>query len=193
VRAYDLIRALGRSGNPTPLGTAFAEYGRISKTQHLLAVCDPDDDAYRRGINAQQNQTESRHRLARKLFFGQRGELRQRYQEGMEDQLGALGLVLNACVLWTTTYLDAAIRQLREQGYPVRDEDAVRLSPSGTPSAPSTPPPAMAPCGRRWLFEPCVLRLGDAVQQRHCGQHDQCRQGQPAQHGHVVAEVGVGR
>ena len=85
VRAYDLIRALGRSGNPTPLGQAFAEYGRISKTQHLLAVCDPDDDSYRRGINAQQNQTESRHRLARKLFFGQRGELRQRYQEGMED------------------------------------------------------------------------------------------------------------
>ena len=54
VRAYDLIRALGRSGNPTPLGGAFAEYGRISKTQHLLAVCDPDDDSYRRGINHQQ-------------------------------------------------------------------------------------------------------------------------------------------
>jgi TnpA family transposase len=129
VRAYDLIRALGRSGNPTPLGTAFAEYGRISKTQHLLAVCDPDDDSYRRGINAQQNQTESRHRLARKIFFGQRGELRQAYQEGMEDQLGSLGLVLNACVLWTTTYLDAALEQLRAQGYPVRDEDAARLSP----------------------------------------------------------------
>jgi TnpA family transposase len=129
VRAYDLIRALGRSGNPTPLGQAFAEYGRIAKTQHLLAVCDPDDDSYRRGINAQQNQTESRHRLARKLFFGQRGELRQRYQEGMEDQLGALGLVVNACVLWTTTYLDAALEQLHAQGYPVRDEDTARLSP----------------------------------------------------------------
>jgi TnpA family transposase len=38
----------------------------------------------------------SRHRLARKLFYGQRGELRQRYREGQEDQLSALGLVLNA-------------------------------------------------------------------------------------------------
>src|SRR6266536_5380156 len=129
VRAYDLIRALGRDGNPTPLGQALAEYGRIAKTLHLLAVCDPDADSYRRAINAQQNLTESRHRLARKLFFGQRGEFRQAYQEGMEDQLGALGLVLNAVVLWTTTYLNAALEQLREQGYPVADEDAARLSP----------------------------------------------------------------
>jgi hypothetical protein len=31
--------------------------------------------------------------------------------------------------LWTTVYLDAAVRQLRDQGYPVRDEDMARLSP----------------------------------------------------------------
>lgn len=57
------------------------------------------------------------------------GELRQRYYEGMEDQLGALGLVLNAIVLFNTRYLDAAISQLRAEGYEVRDEDAARLSP----------------------------------------------------------------
>lgn len=129
VRAYDLIRALGRDGNPTPLGQAFTEYGRIAKTQHLLAVADPDDDTYQRSLNAQLNTTESRHRLARKLCFGRRGELRQAYQEGMEDQLGALGLVLNAVVLWNTTYLGAAVEQLRAQGYPVSDADAARLSP----------------------------------------------------------------
>jgi len=32
-------------------------------------------------------------------------------------------------VLWTTVYLDAAVRQLKAQGYPVRDEDMTRLSP----------------------------------------------------------------
>ena len=41
----------------------------------------------------------------------------------------SLGLVLNCVVLWTTVYLDAAVRQLRAQGYPVRDEDMARLSP----------------------------------------------------------------
>ena len=140
VRAYDLIRALGRDGNPTPLGQAFIEYGRIAKTLHLLAVVDPDDDTYRRALNAQLNVTESRHRLARKLFFGQRGELRQPYQEGQEDQLGALGLVLNAVVLWNTTYLHAALDQLRASGYPVTDADATRLSRSATPGSTSTAP-----------------------------------------------------
>jgi hypothetical protein len=32
-------------------------------------------------------------------------------------------------VLWTTVYLDAAVRQLRAQGYQVRGEDMARLSP----------------------------------------------------------------
>ncbi|GAB7101970.1 hypothetical protein JCM4814A_02840 [Streptomyces phaeofaciens JCM 4814] len=35
VRAYDLLRMFGREGRPTPLGQAFAEYGRIAKTLHL--------------------------------------------------------------------------------------------------------------------------------------------------------------
>jgi len=30
---------------------------------------------------------------------------------------------------WTTVYLDAAVRQLRAQGYPVLEEDIARLSP----------------------------------------------------------------
>jgi hypothetical protein len=48
-----------------------------------------------------------------------------------EDQLAALGLVLNAVVLWNTRYLDAIVEQLRQDGQPVRDEDAARLSPLG--------------------------------------------------------------
>lgn len=47
----------------------------------------------------------------------------------MEDQLGALGLVLNAVVLWTTRYIDAAVAQLRAEGHDIKDEDVARLSP----------------------------------------------------------------
>jgi len=112
------VRMLGRDGRPSPLGAAFAEYGRAAKTLHLLAMCDPDDQTYRRTVHTQLTVQESRHRLARKLFHGQRGELRQRDREGQEDSLGALGLVLNAVVLWNTRYTDAALSQLRAQGYP---------------------------------------------------------------------------
>jgi len=106
---------------------ALAELGRIVKTLYLLAYLD--DEPYRRRILTQLNRTEARHALARQVFHGQRGQLRQRYREGQEDQLGALGLVLNAIVLWNTRYLDAALNQLRDQRHPVHDDDVARLSP----------------------------------------------------------------
>jgi Tn3 transposase DDE domain len=43
--------------------------------------------------------------------------------------LGSLGLVINMIVLWNTIYIEAALNQLRKEGYAVRDEDAARLSP----------------------------------------------------------------
>lgn len=77
----------------------------------------------------QLNRGEGHHSVARAIFHGKRGELRQRYQEGQEDQLGALGLVLNIVVLWNTIYMETALDQLRQEGFPVRDEDVARLSP----------------------------------------------------------------
>ena len=65
------------------------------------------------------------------MFHGHRGQLRQRYREGQEDQLGALGLVVNAIVLWNTRYMDAALNELRAEGFDVRYGDVKRLSPLG--------------------------------------------------------------
>ncbi len=131
VRAYDLLRMLGRDLHPTALGQAFAGYGRVAKTLHLLAFVEPAGEGYRRTVHRQLTIQESRHRLARKIFHGQRGELRQACREGQEDQLGALGLVLNAVVLWNTRFIDAAPTALRSQGEEATDEDAARLSPLG--------------------------------------------------------------
>lgn len=52
-----------------------------------------------------------------------------RYYKGMEDQLGALGLVLNCVTLWNTFYIDKALDQLKGQGYPIAGDDVARLSP----------------------------------------------------------------
>jgi hypothetical protein len=79
----------------------------------------------------QLNRGEGRHQLARVVFHGKRGELRQRYREGQENQLGSLGLVVNVIVLWNTIYMDAALNQLRAEGFDVRAEDVARLSPLG--------------------------------------------------------------
>lgn len=101
-------------------------YGRIFKTLHVLSYVD--DEPYRREIKGMRNLQEGRHDLARTMFHGRKGELRHGYREGMEDQLGALGLILNTITLWNTVYLDHAIEQLRADGYPVLDADVARLS-----------------------------------------------------------------
>jgi TnpA family transposase len=127
VGATELVRGLQRGGRPSTLGRAIGEVGRVAKTLYLLNYLD--DEAYRRRILTQLNRGESRHGVARAIFHGQRGELRQRYREGQEDQLGALGLVVNAVVLWNTRYLDAALSRVRASGAVVKPEDVERLSP----------------------------------------------------------------
>lgn len=97
--------------------------------------------------------------------------MRHLYREGQEDQLGALGLVLNAAVLWTTRYLDAAVTALRalpadQREHDVLDEDVARLSPLKHANLnclgrysfrPSTP----AGDGLRPLRDPRADALGD--------------------------------
>ena len=127
VSASELIRSLLRSTRPTTLTRAIAEVGRISKTIFQLEYID--NEAYRRRILTQLNRGESRNGLARATFHGQRGEIRKRYREGQEDQLGALGLVVNVMVLWNTIYMHAALEKLREDGLDVQRDDVARLSP----------------------------------------------------------------
>lgn len=129
VPATGIMRTLQVGDRPTQLAQAVAELGRIEKTLHTLNYID--DENRRRATLLQLNRTEARHGLARDIFHGKRGELRQRYREGQEDQLGALGLVVNIIVLWNTIYMDAALKQLREEGFQVLEEDVARLSPFG--------------------------------------------------------------
>jgi len=97
VAAPDILKTLTRGGTLTGLGRAVEELGRIAKTLHLLSYLS--DEGYRRAIQIQLNRGESRQGVGRAVYHGQKGELRHRYQEGMENQLSALGLVVNAIVL----------------------------------------------------------------------------------------------
>jgi TnpA family transposase len=158
VRAYDLLRMFGRDGHPTPLGAAFAEYGRIDKTMHLLAVVDPVDDTYRRTMNRQLTVQESRHTLTRTLCHGKRGQIHRSYRDGQEDQLGSLGLVLNAVVLWNSRYLNAAVTSCgpratrsRTRTWPGCPRWAASTSTSwaGIPSRPPSPGRGCVRCATR--------------------------------------------
>jgi TnpA family transposase len=114
VPATGIMRTLRVADRPTRLAQALAEFGRIDKTLDSLTYID--DENRRRATLTQLNRGEGRHSLGRAVFHGKRGELRQRYREGQEDQLGALGLVLNVIVLWNTIYMNAALTKLRAEG-----------------------------------------------------------------------------
>ena len=124
-----MMSTLQASKNSSALAKAIAAVGRIAKTVYLLNYID--DSSYRRRILIQLNRGELRHRLARAVFYGRKGELRQKYQEGQEDQLGALGLVVNMIVLWNTMYISKAIDHLKATGMEIRDEDIRRVTPLG--------------------------------------------------------------
>ena len=71
----------------------------------------------RRRILTQLNRHESRHRLTPRVCHGDRGEIRKAHRQGQEEQLGVLGLVLNAIALWNATYIRAALDRLTREGW----------------------------------------------------------------------------
>jgi TnpA family transposase len=81
------MRTLRADDRPTKLAQAVAELGHIEKTIRSLTYID--DESKRRRTLTQFNRGEDRHKLARAVFHGKRGEPRQRYREGQQGQLGA--------------------------------------------------------------------------------------------------------
>lgn len=127
IRASEFIKTLLKSDKPSSLSKAIKEVGRINKTIYLLNYIDNQD--YRRKVLTQLNRGESRHSIARALCYGKRGEIRKRYKEGQENQLGALGLVTNAVVLWNTIYMQKSLNFLKTKNVKIKEDDLKRLSP----------------------------------------------------------------
>ena len=127
VRADAVMRLLQARERPTALARALVELGRLLKTLHVLDYLDDADK--RRRILVQLNRQEFRHRLARRVCHGNRGELAAGYREGQEDTLGALGLILNVIALWNATYIQAAVERLEAEGHHVDPADLARVSP----------------------------------------------------------------
>ncbi len=121
------MSTLQRAGFLSGLERAVAGLGRVEKTLYLLAYVQ--DEAYRRRTLVQLNRGEGRHAVAWAVFHGNKEELRQRYREGMENQLGALGLVINALVLWNIRYLQQALEEHQATERAPELSDLARLSP----------------------------------------------------------------
>ncbi len=118
------LQALQRQN---PLQRALQELGRLAKTRHILQYVD--DRALRRRVLVGLNKQERLHALARTICFGRQGRFGDRGYEAQLNRASALSLVINALIVWDTTYLAAAAAELARRGQPVPDAAWAHLTP----------------------------------------------------------------
>ncbi|EJP92508.1 hypothetical protein ABH955_000287 [Bacillus sp. RC240] len=68
--------------------------------------------------------------LARAIFFGKHGELRERALQDQLQRASALNLIINAISIWNTVYLSQAIEHMKKIGKH-REELLPHISPLG--------------------------------------------------------------
>ncbi len=110
------------------ISRALQEHGRISKTLHILRWYESEDR--RRRINTQLNKGEAIHSLRDYLHFANKGKIRRKYYDEQQNQAACLNLVTNIVITWYTVYIEAAIKQLNAEGYPVNEDDVQYLWPT---------------------------------------------------------------
>ncbi len=102
--------------------------GRAVKTTYILRYLH--DSALRDRVHLQLNRGESRHELARRLFFANQGAFRSGDYDEIMNKVSALSILSNAVLVWNTARYAEIIAGLRTQsGKPVDNRDLARISP----------------------------------------------------------------
>ena len=109
------------------MAKALTTLGRVIKTIYILGYLHEEE--LRRRVQLQLNRGESRHGLARWLFFADRGEFRTGDYEEIMNKASCLSLLSNAVLVWNTMAITKIVTQLRAAGETVADEDLARISP----------------------------------------------------------------
>src|SRR5664280_2206538 len=78
------------------------------------------EEVFRRRIGRQLNRGESVNDLRRHLWVAQRGNVHHRHHDDQTMQAHCHTLLTNACILWTTLYLQDAVDAHRADGIAVR-------------------------------------------------------------------------
>jgi len=123
--AHVVLQRLTAGGPDDRVAKALAALGRLVKTRNILRYLH--DAPFRRQIQAQLNRGESRHALARWLFFANQGEFHTSDYEAMMNKASCLSLVSNTVVLWNTLRMARIVSDLRADG--MANEDLAHVWP----------------------------------------------------------------
>jgi TnpA family transposase len=125
--AHVVLQRLANASPADRVAKALTTLGRIVKTIYILRYIHEED--LRRRVQLQLNRGESRHALARWLFFANRGEFRSGDYEEIMNKASCLSLLSNAVLVWNTMAIMKIITELRAGGETILDEDLARISP----------------------------------------------------------------
>jgi TnpA family transposase len=125
--AHVVLQRLANASPADRVAKALTTLGRIVKTIYILRYIHEED--LRRRVQLQLNRGESRHALARWLFFANRGEFRTGDYEEIMNKASCLSLLSNAVLVWNTLAIVDIVTQLRAAGETIADEDLTRISP----------------------------------------------------------------
>ena len=101
--------------------------GRVVKTIYVFRYLH--DETLRDRMQLQLNRGESRHQLARRLFFANQGAFRTRDYQEIMNKVSALSLLSNAVLVFNTVRLAEILQRLNRTGEQVDEEDLRRISP----------------------------------------------------------------
>lgn len=110
-----ILEKLGSYARKNQLSSALKEAGSIEKTIFILDYISKKD--YRRNIQKGLNKGELMNALARAIFFGKHGVLREKELQSQLQRASALNIIINVVCVWNTVYLSKAVEELRETGY----------------------------------------------------------------------------
>lgn len=128
VSASLIMGKIGSYSRQNRLATALREMVRIEKTIFILDYIS--SEALRRKIHRGLNKGEAMNALARAIFFGKHGELRERALQDQLQRASALNILINAISVWNTVYLSQAIEFKKTQGT-FKEELMQHTSPLG--------------------------------------------------------------
>lgn len=127
VSAALLMRKLAAYPRQNQIAQALHDVGQLEKTVFILELLL--DPTLRRQLQRRLNNSEAVNSMARVVFAGQRGELRDRSLQDQVHRASCLHLLIAAIGAWTTPYMAEAITSLRAEGVEIPEEHLAHLSP----------------------------------------------------------------
>lgn len=124
-----IISKLASYSRQNSLAVVLREIGKIEKTIFILDYISSEE--LRRKIQKGLNKGEAMNGLARAIFFGKQGELRERTMQNQLQKASALNLIINAINIWNTLYLEKAINYKESIGEYIDYNLIPHISPLG--------------------------------------------------------------